>query len=322
MFKEFSIGGVQIEKPALAAPLAGVSDLAFRTLALKFGAGMVYTEMVSARGLVTGQGRTLEYVRRGAGEKPFGIQLFGSDPETLSAAAAIAAGFADVIDLNAGCPVRKVVKTSSGAALLRDLANLRKIVSGMTACAGCPVTVKIRTGWSPDTLVHREAAKIAEGEGAAAITVHARTASQGYAGTADWTKIAEVKQTVAIPVIGNGDVRSGADALRMMDETGCDAVMIGRAALGAPWIFEECNAVIAGHPAPSARGPNEIKEVLVRHYDMLCGLYGAARASRIVRKHAAWYSRGLIGAARFRERLAEIEDRGSFLALVESSVFL
>ncbi len=301
----------------LLAPMAGVSERPFRLLALELGAALCPTELVSAAGLVRATSRTRKYLRHAEIERPFCLQLFGGDPDLMARAAVIAreAG-ADILDVNMGCPVPKVTKGGAGAALLCDPPRAAAVVRAVRA-AGLPVTAKIRSGWDARHPNAIEVARALEDAGVAAIALHPRTRAQGYSGAADWERIAAVKAAVRVPVIGNGDVRSGEDARRMRTETGCDAVMIGRAALGNPWIFRE----ISGGPPPS---PEERRALVARHFrDHLAfvaeeGFRSAIPAAvRQFRKHLTWYARGLAGAAVFRARAVRIEDPAELLATID-----
>ncbi len=301
------IGPIQFESPFLLAPLAGVSDSPFRRLAREQGAAGVTTEMVSGDGLVRGQRATLEYCRFEPEERPIGVQVFGSEPDVMARAARVlcdlpAAGRPDWIDVNAGCPVRKVVNRRAGAALLADVPRLREIVRRMAEASDLPVTAKIRAGWDGPTSNAVEVGRALEEAGAAAVAVHARTRAEKFGGRARWETIAEVKRAVGIPVIGNGDVRGPEDAVRMMDETGCDGVMLGRAAFGDPWLFRRVRAYWERGerlPLPTAA---ERLEAGLRHLELLAAWSGPEVARREMRKHVAWYVKGLPNSARVRDQ--------------------
>ncbi len=302
------IGPVRFASPFLLAPLAGVSDSPFRRLAREQGAAGVVTEMVSADGLVRGQRPTLALCRFASEERPIGVQLFGADAAVMADAARRLDALPererpDWIDVNAGCPVRKVVNRRAGAALLNDLPRLAAIVRGMTEAGALPVTVKTRLGWDDGSSDVAGLAREMEDAGAAALTVHARTRSGGFGGPPRWEGIAEARRAVRIPVVGNGDVRTPEDAARMLEDTGCDGVMVGRAALGDPWIFARLLAWWAhgerlAMPSPAAR-----IGMAVRHLHLAAADAGPAVAAREMRKHVAWYLRGLPHAARVRERV-------------------
>ncbi|OPX24292.1 MAG: tRNA dihydrouridine synthase DusB [Candidatus Latescibacteria bacterium 4484_107] len=257
------IGNVSLSGPVVLAPLAGVTDHSFRLLCREMGASLVYTEMVSADGLVRKNPGTGRLIHFGESERPIGVQLFGSDLAIMARGAEQLAerGF-DLIDLNFGCPVKKVVKRNAGSALMRDPERLARITEAVVGAVDLPVTVKIRSGWSEEAINAVQVARLVQEAGAKAITVHARTRKMGFSGQADWEVIAEVKAAVSIPVIGNGDVRTPEDARRMFDDTGCDLVMIGRGALGNPWIFRRTVVFLrtgAHLPEPNLRERMEVR---------------------------------------------------------------
>jgi tRNA-dihydrouridine synthase B len=302
------IGAVLFESPFLLAPLAGVGDSPFRRLAREQGASGVVSEMVSADGLVREQRPTMALCRFAPQERPIGVQLFGAEPAVMADAARRlcalpAAGRPDWIDVNAGCPVRKVVNRRAGAALLTDLPRLAAIVRAMAEASTLPVTVKTRLGWDDASSDVGALARAVEDAGAAALTVHARTRSGGFGGAPRWEGIAEARRAVRIPVIGNGDVRLPEDATRLLEETGCDGVMVGRAALGDPWVFARMRAWwergerLAPPPAAERIGMS------MRHLRMAVEEVGFDAAVREMRKHLAWYVRGLPHAARVRDQL-------------------
>ncbi len=284
--------------------MAGVTDLPFRVICREMGAGLVYSEMVSAEALVRDSRRTLEMLATDARERPVAFQLFGSRPASLAEAAKILSGRdIDFIDINMGCPVPKVLKSGSGSALLKDPLLARKIMEAVVESSSKPVTVKIRLGWDAKSIVATDLARNAEAAGIAAVTVHARTKSMGFSGKADWGMIKMVKEAVGIPVIGNGDVRSAQDAKRMLDETGCDGVMIGRAVEGNPWIFREAKFLLGTGgilPRPSLE---ERQSVMLRHLRDVVALLGESVGVREMRKHLCWYTRGLPGGGEFREKV-------------------
>ena len=240
------IGNLKFEYPFFLAPMAGYTDLPFRLLCRKFGATLAYTEMISAAGLIRKHTKTLAMLKSTPEDKPLAVQLFGNDPKVLSEAAKIAVELgADIIDLNCGCPVKKVIKQGAGSALLQTPEQLTQIISAIVASVSVPVTVKLRTGWDVNSADIVELSQHLQSAGAKAIALHPRTAKQAYHGTADWTQIAKLKKNLEIPVIGSGDIKTGQDAINMLNETGCDAVLIARGALGAPWIFAEAIAALS-----------------------------------------------------------------------------
>ena len=302
------IGPIESDSPFLLAPLAGVSDSPFRRLAREQGASIVYTEMVSADGLVRGNQATLDYCAFDPVERPIGVQLFGSNPDIMADAARRLCDLPeerrpDLIDVNMGCPVRKVVNRSAGAALLTNMELLQAIVRTMAAASRVPVTAKVRLGWDGRTQNVVEVSKALEGAGAAAVAIHARTRAEKFEGEAHWDMIGAAKQAVGIPVIGNGDVRTHADATRMLEMTGCDAVMVGRAAFGDPWVFRRMRA---WHERGETLSPPTAAERLaagIRHLQMMVEEFGEASATREMRKHLAWYIKGLPHSARVREQV-------------------
>jgi len=302
------IGDVALANPVVLAPMAGVTGLPFRVLCQEFGAGLVYGEMISDQALLHGNWRTLPLLRIDPGERPVALQLFGSEPETMGRAARLLGAHGpDLIDLNFGCPVPKVVKNGAGAALLRDLPRAAAIVRAVVESVDRPVTVKMRSGWDGQSIVAPRFAAMCQEAGAAAVMVHARTRDQFYAGRADWRVIRAVKESVGIPVIGNGDVRVPEDAPRLLEQTGCDGVAIGQGALGNPWIFAQANLVLAGcsYSPPSLR---ERFAVLRRHLQAETAFAGEERGVKEMRNHLGWYLRGLRGAAHLRDELVTLPD--------------
>ncbi len=312
------IGAVAVAEPAVVlAPMAGVTDLPFRLLAKEMGCSLLYSEMVSDKGLLHNNCHTLDMLRVDDRERPVAVQIFGSEPAAMAAAARIVArAGADIIDINMGCPTPKIVKNGEGSALMRRPELARDILAAVVDAVAVPVTVKIRKGWDEESVNAVEVAALAEQAGVAAIAVHGRTREQFYSGTADWEIIRRVKERVSIPVIGNGDVRTPQDAERLLALTGCDAVMVGRAAQGNPWIFRQIGHYLAGGgtlPLPSLA---ERLEVLARHLAMLIAHKGEHIAIREMRRHAAWYTKGLPRAAEIRLRLNQAESRGDFARIL------
>jgi tRNA-dihydrouridine synthase B len=302
------IGDVEFDSPLLLAPLAGVSDSPFRRLAREQGASAVYTEMVSADGLVRGNRATLDYCAFEPCERPIGIQLFGSDPGVMADATRLLCDLPaerrpDLVDINMGCPVRKVVNRRAGAALLEDVPRIATMVRRMREASTLPVTAKIRLGWDGNSRNVVAVAMALEDAGAAAVAIHARTRAEKFEGQAHWELIGEAKKAVGIPVIGNGDVRAPEDAARMLETTGCDAVMLGRAAFGDPWVFRRARAFLErGERLPLATAAERL-ETGVRHLHMMVETVGAEAAAREMRKHVAWYVRGLPRSAQVREQV-------------------
>ncbi len=316
------LGGLMLANPFILAPMAGVSERPFRVLARELGASYAPTELVSAAGLLRASGRSQRFLAHAASEQPFGVQLFGGDPAQMAEAAVEAkAQGAELLDINMGCPVPKVTRNGAGSALLCQPDRAAELVGAMVKSSGLPVTVKIRSGWDAHSINAPEMARALEGAGAAAVALHARTRAQGYSGHADWSLIGRVKQAVKIPVIGNGDVRSAADAARLMGETGCDAVMVGRAALGYPWIFRE---LVGGAPPTAAERCALVKRHLVDHVEFLRETsfrqrgFDEVHALRQFRKHLLWYAHGLRGATAFRASAVRLEGREEILAAVDA----
>lgn len=303
------IGNVEIRGRAALAPMAGVADRAFRRICVEYGAAYVVGEMVSGKGLCFSDAKSRELLVLDPEERPAAVQLFGDDPDILARAAELAMAFEpDIIDINMGCPAPKIAGNHCGSALMRDPDLCRRIVAAVAAAVPVPVTAKIRKGYSKDSINAVEVAQAVEAGGAAAVTVHGRTRDQMYAPPVDWDIIRQVKQAVSIPVIGNGDVTTAAEAAALYEQTGCDLIMVGRGALGAPWLFAQIEAYlqhgrILPTPPVSAR-----MAVLVRQITLAAQLKGERVALREARKHAAWYMRGLRGAAGFRSEAGQISS--------------
>jgi tRNA-dihydrouridine synthase B len=293
--------------PLVLAPMAGITDFPFRMICKELGAGLVFSEMVSVEALIREHKRTQSMLHTNAAERPVVFQIFGSKPASMAEAAHILSqGEVDFIDINMGCPVPKVLKSGSGSALLRDIGLAKEIMSAVVRASKVPVTVKVRLGWDGRNIVAVDIAQAAESVGIAAVTVHGRTKVQGFSGHADWTMIKVVKESVGIPVIGNGDVRSATDVKRMIDETGCDGVMIGRAIQGNPWIFREAKQYLETGIAPPSPDIDERKKVMLRHLKDMVKLLGEDTGVREMRKHLCWYTKGLHGGAEFREKVNHI----------------
>ncbi|MFH1699914.1 MAG: tRNA dihydrouridine synthase DusB [Candidatus Zixiibacteriota bacterium] len=311
------IGNLNVKGNVFCAPMAGISNPAYRLLARRFGAAVVYTEMVSSHGLAYGGEKTAKLLSFGPEEKPIGIQLFGADPDIMYRAAQIVSKLnPDIIDLNFGCPAKKVVRKNGGAAVLKDMELTRSLVEAAVSGSSRPVTVKLRSGWDETTKNFIEAGQICEQAGAAAITLHARTKSKQFSGNACWDDIRRLKQSVSIPVIGNGDICSGPDAQKILDSTGCDAVMIGRAALGNPWIFREINHYLMHKDVFPPPGLNEKAEIILEHTRFLALHIGEGRAVFQMRKHVAWYVKGMIGSSEIRRRVNKIDSFPELVSLL------
>lgn len=313
------IGNVGLSGPFLLAPLAGITDGPFRRLCSEAGAGLVYSEMVSAKGLWYKDKNTGGLLEILPGEGPVAYQLFGHEPEIMAFAARELDKRDNVIfDINMGCPVPKIVKNGEGSALMKNPDLAHDVVAAAVKNTSKPVTVKIRAGWDADSINAVEVAHAVSAAGASAIAVHGRTREQYYSGKADWSVIAAVKRAVDIPVIGNGDVTDGASALRMVEETGCDFVMVARGALGNPWIFRELNAAWRGEPLPPPPTKEDKKQMMLRHFNDVLDLKGEYVAVREMRKHVGWYLKGVTGAAAFRGKINQKNSADELRAAIES----
>jgi nifR3 family TIM-barrel protein len=324
LLKSVHIHNLVTSNNLFLAPLAGIGDTAFRIVGRRFGAGLVFSEMVSANGIVRGNLKTRELMRIDDRERPLGIQIFGSEPVVMAEAAAIAAEQGpDLIDINCGCSVKKVLKTGSGAALLGDPDRFFRVVRGCVRASDLPVSVKVRLGLREESVNVVEIGRAAEEAGAALLTLHARTAAAKYTGHAQWEYIALLKEAVAIPVCGNGDVRSGGDAIAMIGETGCDAVMVGRGAIGNPWLLRE---LVVALERGDGRGKSEVPSVRERvecaleHLDLAISFKGERRAVRDMKRHLHRYIRGIRDAAWIRERLFRAESAEQMLTLLRQLV--
>ena len=309
--KELTIGNVKLNGPFMLAPLAGITDGPFRRLCGEMGAGLVCSEMVSAKGLWYKDKNTGKLLEILPGEPAVAYQIFGHEPEIMGFAARTLEPYANLIlDINMGCPVPKIVKNGEGSALMKDPQLAHDIVAETVKNTAKPVTVKIRAGWDDNSKNAVEVAKAVEAAGAAMVAVHGRTREQFYSGHADWSVIADVKKALKVPVAGNGDVVDFDAAMRMHAETGCDFIMIGRGALGNPWIFRDLNAAWRGEEVPPAPTKEDKKAMMLRHFEDTLALKGEYAAVREMRKHVGWYLKGVHGAAAFRGKVNQITDAG------------
>ena len=303
------LGNLEITEKAALAPLAGVADRAFRELCRGYGAAYTVCEMASAKGISLGDKKSAELLSITETERPAGSQIFGNSPETMAIAAKKALEFnPDFIDINMGCPAPKVASSGGGALLMKDPVLAANIVKAVAEVSTVPVTVKMRSGWDDNNINAVELAKRCEDAGASAITVHGRTKVQMYAPPVNTDIIRQVKQAVSIPVIGNGDVIDGISAARLMEETGCDMVMLGRGALGRPWVFSQINAYLDHEVILPDPPVVERMRVMLKHIEALCEYKGERVGIREARKHAAWYTKGLHGAANYRARIGLISS--------------
>lgn len=307
----WKIGNIEIKNQVVLAPMAGISNTSYRTIIKEMGAGLIYAEMVSDKAIMFDNDRTIELLKMRESERPIAQQIFGSDEDSFVIAAKkiVELMHPDILDINMGCPVPKIaLKSQAGASLLKDPDKIEKIVRSVVNAVNIPVTVKIRSGWDSNTINCVEVAKRIENAGASAITLHARTRAQGYSGSADWSLIKKVKEAVSIPVIGNGDIKTCYDAKKMLEETGCDAVMIGRGVLGNPWLIKECVDYLEDGTLPQRVSAKEKMQMLKRHFELLCKDKGEKLALLEIRTHALWYIKGLPGSASIKNQICQTNN--------------
>ncbi len=311
------IGSVTLDNHTILAPLAGITNLPFRLLAKECGCALVCSEMISSHGLVYQSKKTMDLIDSANEEKPLSVQIFGSKPEIMAEAATIAASKgADIIDINFGCSVKKVVKTGSGVALMKDTKHAEKIIKAVKRAVNIPLTIKIRSGWDPSGDQAVEISKIAEACGADAIAVHPRTATQGFKGHANWSIISRIKTTVSIPVIGNGDIHTAEDAMNMCAKTGCDAVMIGRAAIGNPLIFNDILSNTNERSDPDKRIQQHFN-LMIRYIKSSVRYFGEKRACYMMRSRLGWFIKGLNNSNNFRRLLRQISSEKEAVELIQ-----
>lgn len=316
------IGNVALKNKVVLAPMAGVCNPAFRLIAKEFGCGLVCAEMVSDKAILHGNKRTMEMLYVDDREKPLSLQIFGGDTDTLVEAAKFVDQHtnADIIDINMGCPVPKITKCDAGARWLLAPDKIEQMVSTVVKSVSKPITVKMRIGWDDDHVYAVRNAKAVENGGGSAVAVHGRTRVQMYTGKANWDIIKDVKDSVSIPVIGNGDVFTPEDARRMLDHTGCDAVMIGRAALGNPWMLYRTIEFLTKGELPAEPTPREKIEIAILHMDRLIALKGEGVAVKEMRKHMAWYLKGMPDSARLKDQIMEQTRRDPMVRMLEDYI--
>lgn len=302
------IGNVNIDNNVFLAPMAGISDMPFRILCKEKGAALVYTEMISSKGMFYNDAKTKRIMAIEKKERPVAVQIFGSDPKIMGDIAKEVSKEADIIDINMGCPAPKIIKNGEGSKLLLNLDLIDQITKAVVENSSVPVTIKIRLGWDREHIVAVEVAKIAEKNGVSAITVHGRTRGEFFAGDIDYEEIKKVKESVSIPVIGNGNIVDGKSAEKMFERTGCDAIMIGRASNGNPWIFEEVIRYLEDKTVLPKPDKSEITSTILRHLDMLKELKGERTAVLEMRKQIAWYIKGFPNSSKIRNEINKIED--------------
>jgi nifR3 family TIM-barrel protein len=316
MVRPLTIGGLSLANNLLLAPMAGITNLPVRLLAREQGASLCFTEMVSVNGLVREGVKSFALLQSTSADRPLGVQLFGDDPELLAEGARLVAGYGDLIDINMGCPVRKVVGTGAGSALLREPGRVRAIIRAVRQATDLPLTVKIRTGWTAETANFLEIGRIAADEGCDAVTLHPRSRAQMFEGRADWAQLSDLREALPIPVLGSGDLFRAADVAAMLADTGCAGVMLARGALGNPWLFRESLALLEGKTAEPPT-PAERLAVACRHLELFVAQAGERVAVREMRKHLSWYVRGVPGAAQFRHEVNGIAELGPLKELMD-----
>ena len=314
---------LHIKIPILLAPMAGVTDYPFRVLCKAQGAGVVYSEFVSAHGIIRENAKTWQMIKFTDFERPIGIQIFGDTPEVMSRAAKMVVDkfSPDILDINYGCPVPKVTKRGAGSAALKDLCLMDDITAAVVeAVPEIPVTVKMRAGWDSTSIVVPEVGQRLETIGVKAIALHPRTTKQSYNGSADWSLIKQLKEATAVPVIGNGDIKTPDDVMHMFEQTKCDAVMVGRSALGNPWFFKEAIALYKGKSVPQPPTMKERISGCRQHFDHMIDWHGERTATNMMRKHFGWYIRGFSGAGNYRKALVSAPDSTTMISILNSIV--
>ncbi len=297
-----NIGTLKLDNPIISAPMAGISDLPYRLIMKRHGAALVFTEMISANGLFFNGKATRELLKTHSEERPRGVQLFGESPKRLAEATKLVEDCGELIDLNFGCPVRKVIRSGAGSALLREPDKVARIIAAVRSATTLPLTIKFRSGWDHDSINFLEIARIAAEEGVDAVTLHPRTRSQMFAGQAEWQQIKMLKEALSIPVIGSGDLFCAEDVKSMFAQTGCDAVMIGRGGYGNPWIISQALDLLAGRPIVQPTSAERLA-VVRNHFKLSLETFGPQKTLGQMRKHLSWYVRGMENAAGFRAQI-------------------
>lgn len=318
---KWKIGNITINNRIVFAPMAGVSNISYRTIIKEMGAGLIYSEMISSTGITYGSKKTINLINFNEKERPISIQIFGHDTNSfVTAAKYIEENFhPDIIDINMGCPVPKVaIKSQAGSALLKNPDKIYEIVKSVVENTNTPITVKIRSGWDENNINAIEVAKKIELAGASAIAIHARTRSQGYSGTADWNIIKQVKENVKIPVIGNGDIKTIEDAKRMLETTNCDAIMIGRATLGNPWFIKECIEYVENDNIIPTPTPKEKINMIKRHYELLKQYENTNVALLEIRTHALWYLKGIPNTKEIKNKIVTCKTEEELINTINS----
>ncbi len=315
------IGHLSIKTPIFLAPMAGVTDFPFRVLCKEFGASVVYSEFVSAHGIIRENIKTLNMIRFSDFERPIGVQIFGDSPDVMANAARLVVDnfHPDIIDINYGCPVPKITKRGAGSAALKDLCLMDEITNAVIeSVPEVPVTVKMRAGWDNKSIVVPEVGKRLEKIGIKAITLHPRTTKQSYKGKADWSLIKTLKESTNIPIIGNGDIKTPQDVLRMFEETGCDGVMVGRSALGNPWFFKEAIALYEGKNIGKKPTINDKVNYCLKHFNKMIEWHGEKIAVNLMKKHFGWYIRGFQNSSSIRKTLVSAQDKYTIISILNS----
>lgn len=309
IIKPISLGSVTLSSPVFLAPMAGVTDVPFRRLVKKYGAGLVVSEMIASQALIRESKKTLQMIQSSAGEAPEAVQLAGSDPEIMAACAKMNEdrGVA-LLDINFGCPAKKIVNGHAGSYLMKDEVHAGKLIEAVVKAVSIPVTVKMRLGWSSDTINAPRLAKIAEESGVRLVTVHGRTRNQFYEGHADWEKVGEVKRAIHIPVIVNGDIHTRDDAVLALAQSGADGIMVGRATYGKPWLLKQLMSFLADGTVLPDPSIEQLYAILMEHWESMLSYYGTETGMRIARKHIGWYSKGLPQSAEFRSAVNNCAD--------------